>query len=125
MSGIKAFAREHSLTSYFVLVFVVSWGALLFLLGPDAVFGGWSESTKLGFVTVALGDQLDVLQELRGRHPVRHHPRHQDPQERARRLGLGTEDCHREQQDPSLSRDDAGYVRAGRLTSARDMSQEI
>jgi uncharacterized protein len=58
MIAIQALLRRHPLTSYFVLVFALSWGALFLLFGADTALGGWADSTGLGFVTLVLGTLL-------------------------------------------------------------------
>jgi len=58
MIEMQALLRRHPLTSYFAIVFALSWGALFLLLGPDTALGGWAESKGLGFVTILLGTLL-------------------------------------------------------------------
>ena len=58
MIEIQALVRRHPLISYFMLVFVLSWGALFLLLGADTALGGWADSTALGFATILLGTLL-------------------------------------------------------------------
>jgi membrane protease YdiL (CAAX protease family) len=55
---IQALVRGHPLITYFVCVFLLSWGGLFVLLGPATALGGWSQSVGFGFVTILLGTLL-------------------------------------------------------------------
>src|SRR5215216_6058906 len=50
MKTIKTFVKRHSLLSYFVLVFAISWGGMLIVAGP----GGIRSEMALGFAYVAM-----------------------------------------------------------------------
>ena len=39
MTSIKAFIKRHPVLTYFVLTFVISWGGILMVIGPDGILG--------------------------------------------------------------------------------------
>jgi len=55
MTTIKAFIKRHSVLTYYALVFVISWGGILILVGPGGIPGTKEQVDKLfPFVLLAL-----------------------------------------------------------------------
>ncbi len=48
MIPIKDFVNRHSLPVYFILVFIISWGAILILAGPDGIAATPDQTVILG-----------------------------------------------------------------------------
>jgi len=47
MTAIKAFIERHSVTTYFALTFVISWGGILIVVGPGGIPGTREEFERL------------------------------------------------------------------------------
>lgn len=55
MNRVDRFIREHSVLSYFVLTFIVSWSLLLLIGGYDLFSGvDWDESAVFGLAIIAM-----------------------------------------------------------------------
>src|SRR5688572_9206340 len=55
MTAIRAFIKKHPVLSYYALVFAISWGGILLVVGPDGFPATKDQSDRLfPFVLVAL-----------------------------------------------------------------------
>ncbi len=50
MTTIKAFIERHSLPIYFILTFAISWGGILFMVGPGGIPGSPVQTAKPPYV---------------------------------------------------------------------------
>jgi membrane protease YdiL (CAAX protease family) len=48
MTAIKSFIKQHPLLTYFALVFAISWGGFVALVGPDSLPLSWERFERLG-----------------------------------------------------------------------------
>lgn len=57
MLKIKAFIKKHPVLAYYALVFAISWGSFLIILGPDAFLGTGQTSS----IQLYIGGPLSLL----------------------------------------------------------------
>jgi membrane protease YdiL (CAAX protease family) len=48
MTTIMAFIKRHPVLTYFALVFIISWGGVLLIVGPDGLPLSWERFERLG-----------------------------------------------------------------------------
>lgn len=60
MTRNKTFVNRHSLPIYFILTFIISWGAILLLVGPDGIPVAPDQAVTLG-MAILLGPSLACL----------------------------------------------------------------
>jgi uncharacterized protein len=64
MTAIQAFIRRHPVPIYFALVFAISWGGFVAVVGPDSVPLNWERFERLGpllYVMVLAGPSIAGL----------------------------------------------------------------
>ncbi len=60
MSSIKTFVNQYPLSTYFIMTFIISWGAILMLVGPNGIPVAPDQAVTLG-MAILLGPSITSL----------------------------------------------------------------